>query len=495
MLTSRKTSSLRSDLLAGLLSVGLSLGLAACAPPAEEAAAPAADPTAEIVRNVEANLQPQVLVEGRDQPPQSLAQRMEHYGVPAVSVAVIDGGEVAWTRAWGLADVESGRPATPETLFQAASISKPVAALGALALVERGQLDLDADVHEKLRGWNVPEHDFEGAVTLRGLASHTAGLSVHGFPGYGPEEEVPSTVGVLKGEGNTDPVEVVLAPGTEFRYSGGGYTVLQLLVEEAAGAPFDEVMQETVLATLGMSRSTYAQPLPEALRAQAATAYERDGSAVEGRFHTYPEMAAAGLWTTPKDLARFAIALQKGLAGEGHPLLSAERVEEMTTPVLGTYGLGWAIQEELGFFAHGGSNAGYRCVLTASLEGGHGVVVMTNSDQGGALADEIVLTVAREYGWPGPKPQTKTLHPLSEEDLAAIAGTYEGERGDVTLTLQDGVLWATASWDEGLKLQLLPEAEDTFFSLDDGMQVKVVRDEAGKVDRLEAVESVYRRVE
>ena len=269
---------------------------------------------------VERGLQPPILVEGRDTGLSSITDRMAELGVPAVSVAVIHDGRIDWARAWGLADVESGREATPETLFQAASMSKPLAALLALVLADEGAVSIDADVNESLRSWKVPANEFTAKqpVTLRGLLSHTAGVTVHGFPGYAPGTEIPTPVQVLEAEPptNTAPIRVDTEPGTLWRYSGGGYTIAQQMLEDVTGVPYATLLQQRVLEPLGMSSSTSEQPLPARLHERAATAYRSNGSAVRGRFHTYPEMAAAGLWTTPSDYARFALAIQRSLRGE-----------------------------------------------------------------------------------------------------------------------------------------------------------------------------------
>ncbi len=278
---------------------------------------PTIDLHAERIARLEGDLTPALVVQGEDREPVSLEQRMRALGVPGVSVAFIDNGEVAWTRAYGLADIGDDVAVTESTLFQAASISKPVAAMAALSLVEEGLLDLAAGANDVLTGWRVPEHDWSSSspVTLRGLITHSAGLTVHGFPGYGPGEIVPDTAGVVAGLGNTPAVVVDVEPRSQWRYSGGGYTVMQLLLEQVSGRAFPELMAETVLQPLGMTHSTYEQPLPESRRARAATGYRDGGAPVEGRYHTYPEMAAAGLWMTPSDLARFAIAIQQARAG------------------------------------------------------------------------------------------------------------------------------------------------------------------------------------
>jgi CubicO group peptidase (beta-lactamase class C family) len=454
---------------------------------------PASSTSADRVARIEAALLPSVIIEGRELEAPSLEERMSHYGVPGVSVAMIDGGRIDWVRTYGAAD-EDGRPVTPTTRFQAASISKPVAAMAALALVDRGLLDLDADVNESLTSWKVPANDFteKAPVSLRGLLSHTAGLTVHGFPGYGPDEKVPGTIGVLDGEGNTDPVRVKAQPGTAFSYSGGGYTVAQQVVEDVTGVSFPQAMRTLVLEPLGMEHSTYRQPLPAELRDEAATGYRPNGTPVEGRFHTYPEMAAAGLWTTPSDLALFLISLQRARQTGQHPVLSADTADEMLTPVLEDYGLGLGIPDGQRF-GHGGSNEGFRCTMTALLDGDQGVVIMTNSDRGSALAQEILLSVAREYGWSGPEPERKTVIQLSDEQLAAITGAYAGKPGDVRLVHQGDHFTLHPWWDEDLAMELLPESESTLFDLSGNLTVGIVRGDDGSVSALEAFGAVFEK--
>lgn len=319
--------------------------------------------------------------------------RMRTLHVPGVSVAVIDNYRIVWTHAYGAV--------TTETRFQAASISKPVAALAALKLVEQGRLSLDEDVNAKLKSWKVPDNAFTSIekVTLRRLLSHSGGLTVHGFPGYQVSDRLPTLVEILDGvkPANTGPVRVDIKPGSQWRYSGGGITVMQLLMTDVTSTPFPDLMQSFVLSKIGMQASTYRQPLPEALRSQAASAYDNDGHEIPGKWHVYPEMAAAGLWTTPSDLARFAIELQLSLDGKANHVLSQDMTRQMLTRQIGNWGLGIGLTDRE--FNHGGSNEGFRCLMVATLHTGKGVVIMTNSDQGGEVANEIQKAVAAEYHW------------------------------------------------------------------------------------------------
>ena len=390
--------------------IALTSSALACAPPSTpDRTAPesVADGSPEAL--VESSLMPTFTIRGEPGARTSLADRMAELGVPGVSVAVLVDGEIAWARGYGLADVESGRPVTPNTLFQAASISKPVAALAALRLVEAGRVDLDGDVNAYLTSWRVPDNAFteQGPVTLRGLLTHRAGLTVWGFPGYGPDEEAPDGPGVLDGRGNTDPVRVYKAPGESWQYSGGGYTVMQQLVADMAGKPFAAVMREEVLDPIGMSRSTYEQPIPPERQDDIATGYRSDGEPVPGGWHTYPEQAAAGLWTTPSELALYAREMQRAWKGESTLVLGEALAREMLTPDADDWGLGPAISEDGERFRHGGSNQGFRCTFAAYIDGDDGVFVMTNSDSGSELAAEIAITVAHAYGWSGPRAEER----------------------------------------------------------------------------------------
>ncbi len=437
---------------------------------------------------VATGLERAIQVAGREPERWTIQQRMEVYGVPAVSVAVVHDGRLDWARAWGWADVASKREATPSTLFQAASMSKSVAALGALTMVEDGLLSLDGDVNDALVAWKVPENAFTAArpVTLRALLSHTAGTTVHGFPGYAAGEPVPTTVQVLEGAGNTAAIVVDTVPGAVYRYSGGGYTIAQLLMAERAGRPFAELMRERVLDPLGMEESTYRQPLPAAMREQAATGYRQVGQPVKGLYHTYPEMAAAGLWTTPSDYARYVMGVQAAYAERPGSLVSRDVAVTMLTPVLGDYGLGLGIAGAADSlrFAHGGANEGFRSQFVGYAGSGEGVVVMTNSDTGSPLAQEVILAVARVYGWPGLAPRVVTAVPVDPATLAHYAGTYTvgGTRLDVTVE-GDRLMLAE---DGGTPLELVPTGEDAFVYVGGGIALTFERDAAGAVTAIRA---------
>jgi len=328
---------------------------------------------------------------------------MAHYHVPGLSLACIHDGAVEWTQTFGIAAV-GGQPVTPETLYQASSISMPVTAVAALRLVEQGKLNLDMDVSQYLRSWKLPANRFteQKKVTLRELLSHTAGVTFQGFAGYAAEEKVPTLIQVLNGEvpAKSAPVTVGFVPGTAYRYANGDYAIVQQILIDVTGEAFTDLMHEQVLQPLHMIHSTFEQPLPQKLRNTAAMPYDKDGKAIVGGPRTHPEMAVAGLWTTPSDLALFALAIQDALAAKAGAIVSPSTAHEMLQPVLGDYGLGFSIAGNGSnrYFWHPGANLGFLSVLFA-YEKGDGVVLMSNQQYSKALMLEVIHALAKQYGW------------------------------------------------------------------------------------------------
>lgn len=268
----------------------------------------------------------------------------------------------------------------------------------------------------KLVTWKVSDNEFtvKEKVTLRRLMSHSAGLTVHGFPGYASGvEPVPSVAQLLNGEkpANTAAVRVDYVPGTRSRYSGGGTTVMQQLLADVFRKPFPQLTHETVMDRIGMDDSTYEQPLPASRAAHAATGHKSGGEAVKGNWHVYPEMAAAGLWTTPTDLAKFAIEIAKAWNGKSR-LLSAQTARTMLEPQIDQVALGFFVDKENPRrFGHGGADEGFQALLTAFADTGQGAVLMTNSDNGFRLMPMIEANIAREYAWKytEPKPPISSM--------------------------------------------------------------------------------------
>lgn len=438
------------------------------------------------IERIQNGLLPPTVVKGEPAKAIKLADEMAALHVPGVSIAVIHDGRIEWARGFGVTSI-GGPAVTPDTLFQAASISKPVAAIAVLRLVEAGKISLDGDVNQYLKSWKLPNNQFteKTKVTMRELLTHTAGLTVHGFAGYASGAPLPSLLQILNGEkpANSDPIRVDVQPGTVWRYSGGGYVIAQQLLQDVTGEPFPKLMRDTVLQPIGMTRSTYEQPLPKSRMPEVAQPYRDDGKPVEGGPHTYPEMAPAGLWTTPSDLERYAMEVQKSLAGTSNRVLSKGMVQQMLTPGLNDWGLGPELGGSAGhrYFRHGGSNEGYRCSLVAYNQG-DGVVIMTNGDNGGRLAEEILRGVAHEYGGADFQQIAHAVAKVDPKIYDGYTGAYQNQYGVFTVTRVGDQLFVEVTGQPNVRL--LPENEREFFILQSDARISFEVDAQGKATQL-----------
>jgi len=342
------------------------------------------------VEKIMNGLLPAAVIKGQPIPRMTLAERMKYYNVPEVSVAFFKNGRVDWARGYGFADRTMNKPVTADTLFQAASISKSVTAFAALRLVQQGKLSLDEDVNPRLVSWKVPDNEFTKTekVTLRRLLSHTAGTTVPSLGGYKMGEYMPTTVQVLNGERTSnEPVRVDQVPGKEFRYSGGGYAIVQQLMMDVTGKSFPALMHDLVLEPLGMTNSTFESPLPKSLRPKAAQPYDgpHDG------WYFYSAMAPAGLWTTSSDLCLFAIGVEKAYEGRSKLLSQTLAREMLSYQSDEIYGLGFALGPRGNAlrFWHSGANGGYQSLFEAYPAVGEGAAVMTDGVGGLGLILEI----------------------------------------------------------------------------------------------------------
>lgn len=430
---------------------------------------------------IENGLLPALLVKGDSIVKFNILQRMEHYKVPGVSIAIVENGEIRGAKGYGISNTECGSRVDTSTLFQAASISKPLAALMALKLVEQGKLDLDQDVNLYLQDWKIPENQFcrQEKVTLRRLLTHTSGLNVHGFPGYKQTDSFPSLTGVLNGEGNTARILVDTVPGSIWRYSGGGYTVMEKLLEDVSGLPFDEQMAIHILQPLGMKNSTFTQPLGPEHFFHASAAYDREGNILEGHWHNYPERAAAGLWTTPTDLAKYCIEVQQIVAGKQNGILSGQTIGKMLTKHQNEWGLGPGLhwEDDSLIFRHGGKNAGFTNNLISFAHRGSALVVMTNADNGGKLIEEITRAVSSYYNWGIMEPRFVEIATPGDEKLRQLAGRYlpafqVADPGEFTLDIEakdNSLLLTQAGRQE--PVVLTPVDELKFVDLESGDEV------------------------
>jgi CubicO group peptidase (beta-lactamase class C family) len=421
-----------------------------------------------------------------------LLERMDYYNVPGFSIALIDQNEIVWSRGYGVLEFGSEALVTDETIFQAASISKPVSAMVALHLVETGLLDLDSDVNQTMRSWKVPENELtqERKVSLRGLLSHTAGLSVMGYRGYPVDAELPTRQQILDGElpANSDPVRVMQTPGTAFSYSGGGYLVMQQLVEDVTGRTLAELAQEIIFDRLGMGNSTFEYLLPKNRIPQVATAHRASGEPVPGKWHIYPEGAPASLWSTPYDLARFTIEVLNSQMGESNEVLSKEMTQHMLTPTLGWVGLGFPIIEVDGWtrFDHPGWNEGYHSLMVGYLGRGQGVLWMTNGENGKLLGCEVMRALAEVFGWPGFQPLEKSVIQLNSAIYAQYVGNYryidEPDYG-VEIT-KEGKHLFIKELPDGLCYQLYSETETDFFCQEHPEEITFIKNSKGRVETM-----------
>ncbi len=338
----------------------------------------------------------------------TLTDRMKKYNINGLSIAVIHNYQIEWAKGYGFADVSEKRPVTEKTLFQAASISKSVNSLGVLKLAQEKRLDLNSDINKYLKSWKFPydEKSNNKFITLTNLLSHTGGLTVSGFPGYAKGEVLPSLPQILDGQkpANTGPVRSSIEPGKSFIYSGGGITVSQMIIMDITNQPYDVFMKANVLDPLGMTSSSFTQPSPASREKLLATGYRVDGTEVEGKYHIYPEQAAAGLWTNPTDLCRSFIETQLSYIGESAKVLTPEMTRLRLTTVLDDAALGLFVNSRVTgsfkYFNHNGGNEGFCCTAIGCLNAGEGVVIMTNTDHNnGAILEEIANSVATVYKW------------------------------------------------------------------------------------------------
>lgn len=418
----------------------------------------------------------------------SVMERMKTHKVPGISIAVVSNGGIHWSKGYGIANSSTLDSINTETLFQAASISKPLTALAILKLYEEGQIELDDNINTYLKRWQIPENEFtkKEKVTIRRILNHTAGLSVHGFPGYVSNEPLPELESVIKGEGNTGPVIVKKTPGQEWRYSGGGYLLLQMLIEDITGQSFESYMKDSILLPMGMSNSTFSQPINSNHNDNRSAAFDSDGKMLKGLWRNYPEMAAAGLWTTPTDLAKYCIEIQEIAAGKKNGILKKRTIDMMLTKHDNDWGLGPSLVSEGNSlrFVHGGKNEGFTTNLIAFAHKGEAVVIMTNGDNGRKVITELERSVSTYYGWG--MNNYRIVHPvtLPPNSTSNLIGNYldiEGnENATVEISLKNDTLFVTDT-NFNIHAALTPLNELNFVSISKQIEISFEKDKLGEV--------------
>lgn len=442
------------------------------------------------INTIENGLLPTYQVKGDTTITYNILDRMEHYNVPGVSIAIVEDGNIKWAKGYGMANTDTETKVDVNTIFQAGSISKPVAALSTLKLVEEGKLDLDTDVNTYLKDWQIPANKFTATekVTLRRLLTHTAGMTVHGFPGYEQKDSFPTITQVLSGQGNTPKIFVDTIPNSIWRYSGGGYTLMEKIVEDTSNKTLDAYMAENFLTPLKMSNSTYEQPLSAKYHDNASAAYNSKGKIAEGFWNNYPEQAAAGLWTTPTDLAKYAIEVQEIIAGKENGILSKKTIDQMLTKHKNNWGLGPSLQwkNDSLIFRHGGKNRGFTNEFISFANKGNAVIIMTNADNGGKLIAEILRAVSKQYHWGINHQQKIETIEISLEKLNSLIGKYKlnfqvDGIGDYIIDVKIEKNKLIVNDPNSGEINILTATKEfEFIDLDTGAKVKFNTDKASK---------------
>jgi len=491
-------TALRRTIVTTSLFAAILVFVAACDDqPAASIATEDNDVEARIARVARALQQP-LVIEGRPVETWSIGERMEQFSVPAVSVAVIDDRELAWARAWGVIKTGVDEPVTAETIFQAGSVSKPVAALLALALVGDSELELDRPVNDVLQSWRVPENDLTRAepVTLRHIITHQAGFTPFSYLIQRDQSKVPGMAELLAGGIRDWPVVTVeFVPGSRHAYSNAGYCALQLVLEEASGLSLHQLATREMFGPLKMSHSHFDEPLGSEVLANAASGHtrkrtgegqRREAEPVEGKAEIAPG-ATGGLWSTPTDLARVVVEVMRAWHGESELLIPPELSREFLTPQVENEGLGiYLLGEGPTLRArHGGSMVGFICLLVFYPNSGQGAVLMSNSDGGRWLQQELLAAIAEEYEWPG-YPVRRILGTTTPEQLQELVGVYSldsSPKYTFTVKIEDGA--AVGQINKYPTFQLEPTTERDLFLLPrESLEILFRRGEDGTIAKV-----------
>ncbi len=341
----------------------------------------------------------------------SILEAMAEGGLVGLSIAVIEDYRIAWARTYGVKEKGGDDAIDRETAFSAASMSKAVTGTLAAILAEKGKIELDVPVGDYLERWQLPENEHTEAVaiTLRHLLSHTAGTTQHGFDDHYLGDEIPTLAQVLDGESpaTTQPLQIDLRPGTEWRYSGGGFVIAQMAIEDHLGRSLADLAAEHLFAPLGMTHTTMSQPGEEGFPTNAAKAHDETGRVIQTGLPICPQLAPSGMWSTPSDLAVFLIEVQNALRGHETKVISPAVAKLVTTEIAGSFGLGFALVARIhgdwqsGWFGHGGANTGTGGDMAASLEGGRGFIFFGNgpNDIRMPLFERLTDSIVIAHDW------------------------------------------------------------------------------------------------
>lgn len=365
--------------------------------------------------------------------------------LPGLSIAVFDDYKLVHSQQWGVKNSSAIAPLDAQTAFSTASISKPVTALICVILEERGLLGLDEPIAQSLRNWQLPENEFtrNRPITWRDLLSHRAGTTQHGFADFYEGDKIPTLVESLRGEipRYDGPIEIRSRPGTKWQYSGGGYVIVQLALEDRFGIPLHQLAQEYIFTPLHMNNTTMVQPGHVEFPVNAAMVHDNNAEVIRTGLPITPQIAASGMWSTPQDLAKFSLGLQRALADRPGSPISNRAARELTDVISleDVGGMGMSLFRGFGFggvdwLQHDGSNTGVGAEMLASMEGGRGIIMMANGDKPNrhplfALLRREIITA---MDWRGSKYARAHTYPPAEL-TQAIVGTYSGLLYDLDL--------------------------------------------------------------
>jgi CubicO group peptidase (beta-lactamase class C family) len=435
----------------------------------------------EQIARVETSLSGGLVIDGKLY---NLSERMKHYNAAGLSVAVIDNYQIVWAKGYGYADKKEGRKVTTNTLFEPGSISKSLNAVAVLQLAQQGKLDLYQDINQYLVNWKFPYDTVSHGkkITTAQLLSHTAGLGVHGFPGYQRDSAVAAVTDILDGRApsNTEAVRSVTEPGKESRYSGGGILITQQMLTDLTKKRYEQYMYEHVLRPLGMTNSSYNQPPVVSQRKNLATGYKSNGNEVPGKYFVYPEKAAAGLWTTPTDICKYILEMQQAYQGKSSKVLNQEMVKLHVTPYKNDVAMGTFIQNRNGekYFDHTASNEGFSGLFIGGLTNGKGAAIFVNSDDA-TIAFELVNSIALAYNWTGfRKPEEITTVPVNDSITSKYIGEYilDGFLSEIKKE-KDGLYL----WTDGINSKMYFTSSTNFRNLELGGTKTFIFDTAGTV--------------
>jgi CubicO group peptidase (beta-lactamase class C family) len=419
---------------------------------------------------IESNLLPKVRFLGEPESGSPVSERIDFLKVPAISFALIKGGRVKWTSAYGTRIAGEDDPVTCETLFQAASLSKPLTLIAAVRMQDAGLIDLDVDIQNYLRDYTLPtgEQSAANPITFRNLLEHTSGLTPGGFLGYHRDLALPTDIDILNGTGvaNSPRLESLKQPGAELAYSGGGYTVVEVAMQDVAGKPFDDLMSEWILGPLNMQSSEFTQPLPASRAKEVAQGHDGKGKTIDGGWNNYPEQAAAGLWSTAGDLAKFIVEIFKAYHRQSDEI-DKDAIHNLLHDQRDGHAYGFIVsgnEGEAPTITHYGGNIGYRSFMFINLQTGDGAVYLTSSDAGGNLGSEFLYSASRVYGWQSYQQEEAVRAFRSEAALKRLVGEYAfNENLKVTIDYSDSEKAIGVNFPNGDRYYLVPIAGDSQF--------------------------------